>query len=70
MDNKGQGAFEYLLLIGGAVLFVIIAVAVIRTAINTNTNAANNTAGGYQLFVNRTTASVTCNAGSGCSTGS
>ncbi len=51
IHSHGQSAFEFLLLATGAVLFVILAVSVVRTAINTNSNAVNNTAGGYQNFV-------------------
>ncbi len=50
-EKRGQSAFEFLLLVTGAVLFVILAVTVVRTALNTNSNAANNTAGGYQDFL-------------------
>ncbi len=65
MDNKGQGAFEYLLLIGGAILFVIVTIAVLRTAINNNQLQANKTAYDYQLFVNRSAASATQGQGAG-----
>ena len=50
-DRKGQSAFEFLLLVTGAVLFVVLAVAVVRSGINTNANSANNTAGGYQDYL-------------------
>ena len=49
-QKRGQGAFEFLLLATGAVLFVVLAVAVVRTSLNTNANNANNTAGGYQDY--------------------
>ena len=45
MDEKGQGAFEYLLLIGGAILFVILVIAIVQSSLsNQQNNAANNSA--------------------------
>ena len=38
MDNKGQGALEYLLLIGGAVLVAAIVVAVLANITSTQNN--------------------------------
>lgn len=48
MDNKAQGALEYLLLIGGA---LIVAAVVIALAMNvmTGANASANKAGGAAL---------------------
>ncbi len=63
MDNKAQGAFEYLLLIGGAILFVIVTVAVLRSAINQNQSQSNKSSYDYQLFVNRSQASATYGQG-------
>ncbi len=56
--DRGQSAFEFLLLATGAVLFVILTVSVVRSGINTNANAANNTAGGYQNFVSGRAADI------------
>jgi uncharacterized protein (UPF0333 family) len=47
MDNKAQGALEYLLLIGGAVLIAVIVIALLTgigggSDIGTETNAAEN----------------------------
>ncbi len=49
--KRAQGTFEYLLLISGGVLLVILAVAIVRTSITTNSNSVNKSAGGYQDFV-------------------
>ncbi len=38
---KAQGAFEYLLLIGGAILFVILAIAFITKTINTSSGSSS-----------------------------
>lgn len=38
---KGQGAFEYLLLIGGAILFVILAIAYISNTINKSSSQSS-----------------------------
>ncbi len=64
--KRGQSGFEYLLLISGGVLFVILAVTVVRTSINTNANAANNTAGGYQDYLVWQGATIGPDAVSGC----
>ncbi|VVB71460.1 Uncharacterised protein [uncultured archaeon] len=42
MDEKGQGAFEYLLLIGGAILFVILVIAIVQSSLGTQQNNALN----------------------------
>ena len=43
MDNKGQGALEYLLLIGGAVLIAtIVLLIIIGSTDQTNTIIENN----------------------------
>ncbi|VVB69827.1 Concanavalin A-like lectin/glucanases superfamily protein [uncultured archaeon] len=41
---KGQGAFEYLLLIGGAILFVILAIAFVSNTLNKSGGTAGNSA--------------------------
>jgi hypothetical protein len=43
MEKKGQGALEYLLLIGGAVLIAVIVIAVV-TGMVSNPNPVTNTA--------------------------
>ncbi len=44
MEKKGQGALEYLLLIGGAVLIAVIVIAVITGLANTSGNTVNTSA--------------------------
>jgi len=45
MDNKAQGALEYLLLIGGAVLVAVVVIALISSMAQNNTiNGAVDTA--------------------------
>ena len=44
MNSKGQGALEYLLLIGGAVLIAVIVIAVITGVANTSGTGANDAA--------------------------
>jgi uncharacterized protein (UPF0333 family) len=45
MDNKAQGALEYLLLIGGAVLVAVVVIALLSGMINSGgTETAVNTA--------------------------
>ena len=41
MDNKGQGALEYLLLIGGAVLIAAIVIVVLNSLAGSGSNSAN-----------------------------
>lgn len=43
MDEKGQGALEYLLLIGGAVLVAVIVIVLLVSLSGSMGNAANNT---------------------------
>ena len=42
MDSKGQGALEYLLLIGGAVLIAAIVISVLTTMSGQGKNTATN----------------------------
>lgn len=42
MDNKGQGALEYLLLIGGAVLIAAIVIVILNSLGTTGKSASNN----------------------------
>ncbi len=42
MDSKGQGALEYLLLIGGAVLIAAIVISVLTTMSGQGKNTAGN----------------------------
>ena len=41
MDNKGQGALEYLLLIGGAVLIAAIVIVILNSLGTTGTETTN-----------------------------
>ncbi len=43
MDNKAQGALEYLLLIGGAVLIAAIVIVILTTFADTSGTGAKNT---------------------------
>ncbi|MEW6294772.1 MAG: class III signal peptide-containing protein [Candidatus Diapherotrites archaeon] len=45
MESKAQGALEYLLLIGGAVLIAAIVIVILTGAVNPG--AANNASGVY-----------------------
>lgn len=42
MDNKGQGALEYLLLIGGAVLIAAIVIVILNSLGTTGKTVAGN----------------------------
>ncbi len=44
MEKKGQGALEYLLLIGGAVLVAVIVITLLLGITNTGTGQTSNTA--------------------------
>lgn len=44
MENKGQGALEYLLLIGGAVLVAVIVITLLLGITNTGGTTTSNTA--------------------------
>lgn len=46
MDKKGQGALEYLLLIGGAVLVAVIVVVLLLNITHAGTNTTTTVAGG------------------------
>ncbi len=50
MDNNGQGALEYLLLIGGALLLVAIILALLGTFSGQGKNQANE---GLNQFYNK-----------------
>ena len=45
MDNKGQGALEYLLLIGGAVLIAAIVIVILNSLGTAGTGAETQAAG-------------------------
>ncbi len=58
MDNRGQGAFEYLLLIGGAILFVILVIAIVQSSLNTQQSNAVNRSSKLGDVTNQTYASL------------
>ncbi len=58
MDEKGQGAFEYLLLIGGAILFVILVIAIVQSSLNTQQSNAVNSSSKLGDVTNQTYNSV------------
>ena len=55
MENKGQGALEYLLLIGGAVLIAVIVIALV-------TGVAGNTEAKQVAYCASLLTCTTCNA--------
>jgi uncharacterized protein (UPF0333 family) len=52
MDNRGQGALEYLLLIGGAVLIATIVLLIIIGSSNTTEGLINDNLHDFQTHVN------------------
>ncbi len=53
MDNKGQGALEYLLLIGGAVLIATIVLLIIIGSTNSTNNIINGNLNTFQNQLNQ-----------------
>lgn len=70
MDNRGQGAFEYILLLAGILLIVILVIVILRSSVlsqanaqitsnvNTFTSLTNCTTIGYNASTN--TSTITC----------
>lgn len=52
MDNRGQGALEYLLLIGGAVLIATIVLLIIIGSTGTTENVINSNFTEFTTHVN------------------
>ncbi len=67
MDDKGQTAFEYILLISGAILFVVLVVAGLRTYIFIpGTQQSNTSTQGLFDYLNRTKCSYQNTTGETC----
>ncbi|VVB69911.1 Uncharacterised protein [uncultured archaeon] len=58
MNNRGQGAFEYLLLIGGVILFVILVIAIVQSSLGAQQNNALNGSKKVGDVTNQTYASI------------
>ena len=64
MNNRAQGAFEYVLLLAGVILVAVIAILILRgNVLPSINNQINNNLAGFQ---NSTNFNVTCN-GTNCS---
>lgn len=53
-NNKGQGALEYLLIIGGAIVVAVIAVSVVISLGQRNTEAASDSSEQFETMVDST----------------
>ncbi len=61
-DDKGQGSFEYILLVGGAILFVLIVIAILRSGFFTPAaNQTNQSTTAYYNYLNETRGQFTGN---------
>jgi hypothetical protein len=67
MDSRAQGSFEYILLISGAILFVILVIAALRNTIflpgQTQTNTSTQ---GLFSYLNNTQCSFQNTTGQTC----
>ena len=59
MNNKGQGAFEYILLLAGILLIVVLVIVILKSSIltNANTNVAQSS-----TTITHQTNSTLCNS--------
>ena len=59
MNNKGQGAFEYILLLAGILLIVVLVIVILKSSILTSANANVNQSS--QTITKQTNATL-CNS--------
>ena len=52
MDSKGQGALEYLLLIGAAVLIAAVVIVLLTSSASSGKNSINQSQGTYDDSLN------------------